>query len=61
MAKHCTRKNRVKIRRFDKKWSKIINDTIARMGDSTMPELFVEFEKIKEQMASEIQERGLRM
>ena len=43
---------------FENKYQAAIDETVKRMGSSTMAELWVELDKIKEQMAEEI-EKGI--
>ena len=59
MAKDITKKNRRRVRKFKKRYAQIIDSTIGKMGNATMPELWVELDRIKQDMADEIQARGL--
>ena len=46
---------RVRRRRIEKKYEKLIGKTIKAMKDKTMGELWAEFDKLKEQMAKEFE------
>lgn len=51
--------NKVKMNRLEKKYSKLINECIKRNKDKTMQELWVELDKIKADMKTEMEEKGL--
>ena len=51
--------NKVKMNRLEKKYSKLIDECIKRNKDKTMQELWVELDKIKADMKTEMEEKGL--
>ena len=51
--------NKVKMNRLEKKYSKLINECIKRNKNKTMQELWVELDKIKADMKTEMEEKGL--
>lgn len=52
-------KEKVRLNRLEKKYSKLINECIKRNKDKTMQELWVELDKIKADMKAEMEEKGL--
>lgn len=52
-------KEKVRLNRLEKKYSKLINECIKRNKDKTMQELWVELDKIKADMKAELEEKGL--
>lgn len=52
-------KEKVRLNRLEKKYSKLINECIKRNKDKTMQELWVELDKIKADMKTEMEEKGL--
>ena len=60
MSKDFTKKNRRRVRKFNKRYEQIIGATIKNMGNETMDRLWQELDRIKQDMADEIETRGLR-
>lgn len=52
-------KEKVRLNRLEKKYSKLIDECIKRNKDKTMQELWVELDKIKADMKTEMEEKGL--
>ena len=52
-------KEKVRLNRPEKKYSKLIDECIKRNKDKTMQELWVELDKIKADMKAEMEEKGL--
>ena len=52
-------KEKVRLNRLEKKYSKLINECIKRNKNKTMQELWVELDKIKADMKAEMEEKGL--
>ena len=52
-------KEKVRLNRLEKKYSKLINECIKRNKDKTMQELWVELDKIKADMKVEMEAKGL--
>ena len=52
-------KEKVRLNRLEKKYSKLINECIKRNKNNTMQELWVELDKIKADMKAEMEEKGL--
>ena len=52
-------KEKVRLNRLEKKYSKLINECIKRNKDKTMQELWVELDKIKADMKAEMEAKGL--
>ena len=52
-------KEKVRLNRLEKKYSKLINECIKRNKDKTMQELWVELDKIKADMKVEMETKGL--
>lgn len=52
-------KEKVRLNRLEKKYSKLIDECIKRNKDKTMQELWVELDKIKADMKAEMEEKGL--
>ena len=52
-------KEKVRLNRLEKKYSKLIDECIKRNKDKTMQELWVELDKIKADMKAELEEKGL--
>ena len=52
-------KEKVRLNRLEKKYSKLINECIKRNKNKTMQELWVELDKIKADMKTEMEEKGL--
>ena len=52
-------KEKVRLNRLEKKYSKLINECIKRNKDKTMQELWVELDKIKADMKAEMETKGL--
>lgn len=50
---------KVRLNRLEKKYSKLINECIKRNKNKTMQELWVELDKIKADMKTEMEEKGL--
>lgn len=50
---------KVKRNRIEKKYLKLIDETIKRMGNNTMQELFAEFDKLKIQMKEDFDKAGI--
>jgi hypothetical protein len=55
------KKNRQKVRRFNKKYERIIDETIKQYGERPWYEFQTACDKIKEDMRLEIVAKGLRM
>lgn len=54
-----SRRQKIKQRRIEKKYSKLIDETIQRMGESRMCDLWVELDKLKEQMRLDFIKAGI--
>lgn len=54
-----SRSQKIKRKRIEKKYSKLIDETIQRMQDVTMGELWVELDKLKEQMRLDFIKAGI--
>lgn len=52
-------KEKVRLNRLEKKYSKLIDECIKRNKNKTMQELWVELDKIKADMKAELEEKGL--
>ena len=52
-------KEKVRLNRLEKKYSKLINECIKRNKNKTMQELWVELDKIKADMKAEMEAKGL--
>ena len=52
-------KEKVRLNRLEKKYSKLIDECIKRNKDKTMQELWVELDKIKADMKVEMEAKGL--
>lgn len=52
-------KEKVRLNRLEKKYSKLIDECIKRNKDKTMQELWVELDKIKADMKAEMEAKGL--
>ena len=52
-------KEKVRLNRLEKKYSKLIDECIKRNKDKTMQELWVELDKIKADMKAEMEEKGV--
>ena len=52
-------KEKVRLNRLEKKYSKLIDECIKRNKDKTMQELWVELNKIKADMKAEMEAKGL--
>ena len=52
-------KEKVRLNRLEKKYSKLIDECIKRNKNKTMQELWVELDKIKADMKAEMEEKGL--
>lgn len=52
-------KEKVRLNRLEKKYSKLIDECIKRNKNKTMQELWVELDKIKADMKTEMEEKGL--
>ena len=52
-------KEKVRLNRLEKKYSKLINECIKRNQNKTMQELWVELDKIKADMKVEMEAKGL--
>ena len=52
-------KEKVRLNRLEKKYSKLIDECIKRNKDKTMQELWVELDKIKADMKAEMEVKGL--
>lgn len=50
---------KVKRQRIEKKYDKLISETIERMKDNTMQELWVELDKLKAQMKDDFIKAGI--
>ena len=50
-----------KQRRIERKYKRLIGQTIDRMQDNTMEELCVELDKLKAQMASDFEKAGIKL
>lgn len=50
---------KVKRQRIEKKYDKLISETIERMKDNTMQELWVELDKLKAQMKDDFLKAGI--
>lgn len=54
-----SRSQKIKRRRIEKKYSKLIDETIQRMGESRMCDLWTELDKLKEQMRLDFIKAGI--
>lgn len=56
-----SRSQKLKRRRIEKKYSKLIDETIQQMGEATMCDLWTELDKLKEQMRLDFIKAGIRL
>ena len=54
-----SKRHRVRKRRIEKKYDKLIAETIKRMKESTMGELWAELDKLKAQMREDYKKAGV--
>lgn len=54
-----SRSQKIKRKRIEKKYSKLIDETIQRMGESRMCDLWAELDKLKEQMRLDFIKAGI--
>lgn len=50
-----------KLRKIERKYSRLIGKTIERMKDNTMQELWVELGKLEERMAIDLGKAGIKL
>ncbi len=50
-----------KLRKIERKYSKLIGKTIEKMKDNTMQELWVELGKLEEKMAIDLEKAGIKL
>ncbi len=50
-----------KLRKIERKYSRLIARTIDRMKDNTMQELWVELGKLEERMALDLEKAGIKL